>query len=58
MSREEIIQFIRTLNDSLDIRFLETLSQTELRGYVDHLKAVRRRTKARQGQAAVKAGVR
>jgi len=58
MSREEIIQFVKSLNTSLDIQFLESLSQTELQGYVKHLKSIRRKTKNETKRAAVKAGVR
>jgi len=56
MSREEIIQFIAALNGSLDIEFLETLSPTELKGYVEHLKAAREKTKAPAERTPVKAG--
>jgi len=45
MSREDIIHFIKTLNSSLDIQFLEGLSRAELNGYLAHLKAVREKTR-------------
>ena len=41
MSKEEIINLIQGFNSSLDVHFLETLSKAELRGYAEHLKALR-----------------
>lgn len=46
MTKNEIIELIHSLNDSLDIRFLENLSKVELRGYTEHLKALRMKTSA------------
>ena len=44
MPREEIIRLIQSFNSSLDVQFLESLSQTQLSGYAQHLKAVRTKT--------------
>jgi len=44
MSKDEIVKLVQSLNSSLDIRFLESLSTTELKGYAEHLKAVRMKT--------------
>ena len=45
MSKEEIIQFIRSMNGSLDVEFLESLSKVQLSSYAVHLKAVRMKVK-------------
>ena len=44
MNRGETIRRIRSLNASLDVRFLESLSRVELESYAEHLQAVRRKT--------------
>jgi|GEM_PF-6872176 hypothetical protein len=45
MSKDDIVKLVQSLNDGLDVHFLETLSTAELNGYVEHLKAVRMRTR-------------
>ena len=57
MLREEIIHFVKSLNSSLDIEFLESLSKVELQGYVEHLKAVRQKTKDAAKLETVKAAL-
>ena len=44
MSKDEIVKLVQSLNSSLDVRFLESLSTDELKGYAEHLKAVRMKT--------------
>ena len=58
MSREEIIQFVKTLNGTLDIQFLESLSRVELNGYVSHLKAIREKTRRDAERTPARAGAR
>jgi hypothetical protein len=44
MSKDEIIKLINSLNSSLDIQFLESLSKVQLQSYAVHLKAVKLKT--------------
>jgi len=41
MTRTETIEFIRALNGSIDVKYLQSLSPEELYSYLVHLKAVR-----------------
>ena len=45
MSKEEMIRFIKSLNGSLDIQFLESLSKVQLSSYAVHLKAIKMKVK-------------
>jgi len=55
MSKEEIIRLIRSFNSSLDVQFLESLSKVQLKGYAEHLKAVRMKTRDSRTRAPVRA---
>ncbi|HUW57965.1 MAG TPA: hypothetical protein VMZ92_15090 [Planctomycetota bacterium] len=41
MTRDEIIRRIKSFNSSLDVQFLESLSQLELTSYEAYLKALK-----------------
>ena len=55
MSKDEIVKLVQSLNDSLDVHFLESLSTAELTGYVEHLKAVRMKRPVGMGRELEKA---
>lgn len=44
MSKEDMIKLVQSFNGSLDVQFLEGLTKAQLRGYAEHLKAVRMKT--------------
>lgn len=52
MFRDEIIRRIQSFNSSLDVQFLESLSQIELSSYMEHLKAVKDRLRRTRDHAA------
>ena len=56
MFREEIIKRIQSFNSSLDVQFLESLSQLELTSYAEHLKAVKDRLRRTRDHASASTG--